>query len=348
MTGRAMNGKALLFLGTFLPSSSGSRAISEDIGLRLQDYGWEVDFSSRHPGRLRRLAETLLTVLRNRNFYHAAHLDVYGGLALHLADVTSWTLRQCNLRFVATLHGGSLPAMAMKSPRRVRRILARADRIVSPSGYLRDALMPLGYPIEVIPNPVQAACYQTPGRSGAPIRLIWLRAFHKIYNPSMAIACLAKVRELYPEVSLIMVGADKDGSLSQVRDYAAGLGLTGSVTLLPGIPKSEVPALLASGDIFLNTTTIDNTPVSVIEAMASGLPVVSTKVGGVPWLVRDGDNGLLVQSNDSDAMAKAVLQLIENPELRTNIALRAKAQAAAMDYEQVIPRWSSLFHEISS
>ena len=342
-----MKRRSLLFLGTFLAAPSGSRAISEDIGLRLKDLGWQVTFSSRRMGRFTRLADTLLTVFRNRETCDAAHLDVYGGKALYLADATSWMLRKCGIRFAATLHGGSLPAMASIHPGRISRVLSRADRVVSPSGYLKEALSPLGFPIEVIPNPVQVSSYGRVTTESSAMRLVWLRAFHKIYTPTMAIDCLAKVRTRHPGATLVMVGADKDGSLSMVRRHAIRLGLLDSVNLVPGIPKAEVPALLASGEIFLNTTEVDNTPVSVIEAMASGLAVVSTRVGGVPWLIRDGENGILVPSRDSEAMAMAVIRLLEDPGLKATISTNARAHAAAMDWSQVVPQWSKLFHELA-
>ena len=102
----------------------------------------------------------------------------------------------------------------------------------------------------------------------------------------------------------------------------------------PGrVPKAEVPQWLDRGDVFLNTTNVDNTPVSVIEAMACGLPVVSTAVGGVPYLIEHGKDGLLVPPSDARAMADAVRRLLKDPDLAEALARAARLKVEAWDWE---------------
>jgi glycosyltransferase involved in cell wall biosynthesis len=105
------------------------------------------------------------------------------------------------------------------------------------------------------------------------------------------------------------------------------------------IPKKSVPHALDSGDIFLNTSATDNTPVSVIEAMACGMCIVSTSVGGIPHLLTHEQNALLVPPRDPAAMARAVVRLLRDPNLAERISANARRSAKAFDWANIVPQW---------
>jgi glycosyltransferase involved in cell wall biosynthesis len=144
-----------------------------------------------------------------------------------------------------------------------------------------------------------------------------------------------------------MIGPDKDGSLVEVRSEAERLGVLNRIVFTGGVPKADVPGWLARGDIFLNTATIDNTPISVLEAMATGLPVVSTSVGGIPYLIEDGHNGILVPPGDADAMAEAVKRVLTEPGLAAHISRNGRAKAETFGWDDVLPAWESLLLKIA-
>ncbi|HEX2205773.1 MAG TPA: glycosyltransferase family 4 protein, partial [Longimicrobium sp.] len=108
------------------------------------------------------------------------------------------------------------------------------------------------------------------------------------------------------------------------------------------VPKAEVPARLAEGDVYLNTPRADNTPVTVLEAMACGLCVVSTEVGGIPYLLDDGGDALLVPPGDAEAMAAAVLRLLRDPALAGRLSRAGRRKAEGCDWSAVLPRWEGL------
>jgi glycosyltransferase involved in cell wall biosynthesis len=119
------------------------------------------------------------------------------------------------------------------------------------------------------------------------------------------------------------------------------------VLLAGPLPKSEVPRALSQGDIFLNTTNVDNTPVGVIEAMACGLCVVSTNVGGIPFLVEDGLDGLLVPSDNVTAMAAAVKRIPREPRLAERLSRNARVKAEQFDWSVILPQWEELLIEVA-
>src|SRR5207237_3002706 len=104
--------------------------------------------------------------------------------------------------------------------------------------------------------------------------LVWLRSFHTIYNPQLAPRTVARLSNDFPNIHLTMVGPDRgDQSLAATRQVATMLGVGNRIDVVGGVPKAEVPNVLSKADIFLNTTNFDNTPVSVLEAMACGLVI---------------------------------------------------------------------------
>jgi glycosyltransferase involved in cell wall biosynthesis len=195
----------------------------------------------------------------------------------------------------------------------------------------------------LVPNGLDLARYRF-REPQSPLRhLVWLRAFHEIYNPVMAIEVLGRVRKEHPDVHLTMIGPDKsDGSLKKAKDAARKLGVEKAVAFLGAIPKQEVPSHLAQADIFLNTTNFDNTPVSVLEAMASGLPLVSTDVGGIPYLLQENETALLVPAGNVEAMTQAVARLIEEQSLAQRLALASYHKASGFDWKVVLPQWEHL------
>lgn len=338
----------LLFVGSYLPSALGSRGVAEDLADRLIASGWQVALTSRHPSPSRRVAEMLATAWRARRRYDVALVDVYSGRAFRWAEAICRLLRWLGKPYVLTLHGGNLPTFARRAPRRVRRLLEGAAAVTAPSRYLADALADARADIRVLPNPIDPGAHHAPLRARPAPRLVWLRAFHAIYNPSLAPRVIARLVAEFPEIALEMIGPDKDGTLARVRDVAAALGVVDRVAFPGGIRKSEVPLRLAAADIFLNTTDIDNSPVSVLEAMASGLCIVSTNVGGIPFLLEHEREALLVPPGDEVAMAAAVRRVLTEPALAARLSAAARRRAEAFGWPSILPRWRELFAAVGA
>jgi glycosyltransferase involved in cell wall biosynthesis len=333
----------VLLVGNFLSASVGNRGVCEDLADRLRGAGWGVITTSPRRGRVSRLADMLATVCRRRREYDIANVDVYSGPAFFWAEAVAWALRRAAKPYALTLHGGALPEFAARWPGRVRRLLASAEAVTVPSGFLLESLQPYRPDLRLIPNALDLPLYPFRHRAAPRPRLVWVRAFHEIYDPALAIRVLAEIRARHPEATLEMVGPDKhDGSFERTRAVAAELGVSAAVRFTGTVAKRRVPERIDDADIFLNTTTIDNTPVSVMEAMACGACVVSTRIGGVPHLVRDGEEGLLAPPRDPRAMAAAVERLLGEPGLAARLSMAARVKTQAFDWDVVLPQWEDL------
>lgn len=337
----------VLFVSTFL-SATANRGYTEDLVDRLEARGHGVLRTSRAPGRAARLVDMVRTAIATRARYDVAVVDVFSGAAFVWAEAVCFTLRRLGKPYILTLHGGNLPAFAARWPLRVRRLLASAARVTSPSGYLREQLHAARSDITVLPNAIDTAALRFDERTRARPRLIWVRAFHAVYNPVMAVEAIAQVRRTLPDVALAMIGPDKgDGTGAAVAQRIAALDLANAIDVVGPVPKAEVPARLAGADILVNTTNVDNTPISMLEAMAQGLCIVSTNVGGVPYLVRDGESALLVPPGDAAAMARAIERLVREPALAVALSQRAHEIARAHDWVPVLAGWDALLAEVA-
>jgi glycosyltransferase involved in cell wall biosynthesis len=143
-----------------------------------------------------------------------------------------------------------------------------------------------------------------------------------------------------------MVGPDKDGSLAECKKLAEDLGIAGHVHFTGRLSVAEWAALSATHDIFINTTNFDNLPVSVIEAMALGIPVISTNVGGLPYLITNGVNGFLVPPGDVNEFAQKVSFLITNPADVAAISGQAGKEAASYSEDVVMQQWKTLLNNV--
>lgn len=336
----------VLFVGNFFSGVPGTRGPSEDIASLLAAAGWSTITTSTRRSRSERLVDMLRTTWMRRSEYSVAHVDVYSGAAFLWAEAVCFALRRAGKPFVLTLHGGNLPAFARRWPRRVRRLLGTAAAVTTPSGYLGSEMTSYCTDILVLPNCIDLQAYEARLRPEPTPRLVWLRAFHSIYNPEMAPTIIKLLEPDFPRVQLTMIGPDKgDGSLERTQWSAKELGVSRRIDYPGGLPKSEIPAILNQYDVFLNTTDVDNTPVSVVEALACGLCIVSTNVGGIPYLLKDGRDALLVPARDPYAMVSALRRVLTEPGLAAQLSQHARAKAETLDWSDVIPRWEAVLTE---
>ena len=337
----------LLLVGNFLSTVGLNRGVCEDLAERLQAAGWQVITTSGKPGRLARLADMVSTAWRRRREYDAAYVEVYSGPAFLWVEAVCAVLRQARKPYVLTLHGGNLPAFSRRWPGRVQRLLCSAAVVTTPSRYIRAAFQSFREDIVYLPNGLDIRHYSFRTRTHPTPTLIWLRALHHIYQPELAVQVLALIRDEFPDALLWMIGPDKgDGTRDKCQELASQLGILYQLHLVGRVPKGQVPEWLDRGDIFLNTTRFESFGVSVMEAAACGLPIVSTNVGELPWLWEHERDALLVPAGDAEAMAEAVRRVLAEPGLAERLSRNARSKAEGFDWSVVLPAWENIFSEI--
>lgn len=225
-------------------------------------------------------------------------------------------------------------------------LLRLAHRIVVPSDYLRDVFGRFGLSTVVVPNFVDVESLPFRERSVLRPRVLSNRNLESHYNVSCSIRAFSRIQAKFPSAELVVAGYGSERARLETLVKELGLRhvrFTGRVT------PEEMGRLLDWADVLLNSPDIDNMPLSLIEAQAAGLPLVSTNSGGIPYVVTDGETGLLVPPDDDAAMADAALRLLDDPALVSRITRAARESCLARyTWPAVEARWVSLYREMAS
>lgn len=311
----------------------------------LREEGYPVVCVSSSPNRYLRFADIIKTLISQRRQIDIQCLQVFSGPSFVVADVASKLGKMLRKPIVMVLHGGGLPKFLARYPRWTCGVLSRADALIAPSAFLARALVPYKFHVQVIPNVINLSQYSYRHREVIQPRLFWMRSFHPIYNPMMAIRVLAQLKEKAPEASLVMGGQDK-GLEFEVKRLAKTVGVNGAVRFAGFLDMTAKVRECHSADIFLNTNHVDNMPVAVVEACAMGLPVVATAVGGVPDLLTHEETVLLVPDNDDQSMVAAIMRLLNNSNLTGRLSANGRKLATRSSWEEVFPQWKRVFAEV--
>lgn len=333
--------KNLLYIGDQLSKHGFTPTSIETLGPMLQSEGHALFYASSLKNPILRFLDMACMVLKKRNRVDCILIDTYSTKNFWYAVATGFLARCFNIPYIPILRGGDLPNRLTRSSKIARTLFGKAYVNIAPSRYLENAFVSFGIQnIAYIPNTIVLENYPVYPKHYDVPRLLWVRSFASLYNPTLAIDVFESVKRIYPDASLTMIGPDKDGSLERARAYAHSKNL--EVVFTGRFSKKEWIAYSKQCNVFINTTNFDNTPVSVMEAMALGFPVVSTNVGGIPFLLEDTVDALLTDPDDSTAMVAAVLKLISDAPLRDRLVENARRKAQAWDWKAVKLLWKEV------
>ena len=228
-------------------------------------------------------------------------------------------------------------------PRTTSRTFSLVDEIAVPSGYLVDVFAKFKLVSRSIFNFVDLDRFKF--RERRPLRPVFLanRNLELLYNVGCVLRAFAIIQQRVPDARLIVAG---EGSQRSELEHLAGALKLRNVDFVGRVPAGKMHEIEGEADIYLNGSEIDNMPGSIIEAFASGLPVVTTDAGGIPYIVRNEKTGLMVHCGDYEAMAAAALRLLEDNELATELARRAREECKKYQWAAVKSEWISLYQEL--
>jgi glycosyltransferase involved in cell wall biosynthesis len=242
---------------------------------------------------------------------------------------------------VVNYRGGDAERFFATSFSRVKPVLSRASAVVVPSRFLATVFARYEVPTRIVPNIVDVARFSR--RAGAPPapHLVVTRNLEPIYDVETAMRAFALVRSRRVDSRLTVAGTGP--SDAALRALSVELGVADAVEFSGRIENRDMPALYHSASVMLNPSTVDNMPISILEAWASGVPVVSTRVGGVPFLVDEGRNALLVEPRQPEAMAETALRILDSPTLASSLAEAGRAAAEQFAWPKVREAWLEVY-----
>ena len=278
------------------------------------------------------------------------HVMANSGWSWHLfAAPAIWIARLRGCPVVVNYRGGEADAFLQRAADWVGPSLRRSAALLVPSGFLEAVFRRHGFGSTVVPNVINLERFghaegrATPPGCRAPSVLV-ARHLEPIYDNQTALRAFALLAARYPAAQLVIAGSGPEaGMLAALADH---LGISQAVRFTGRIDNSAMAALYREADIMLNPSLVDNMPNSVLEALAGGVAVVSTDVGGVPYLVEHRRSALLVPPQNPQAMADAMFLLLGEPDLKERLRQAGLQLADQYTWAQVRPRLLQVYRSV--
>jgi len=340
-----------------LDALGGQSIQADNLATSLKSEGYKIIFVPANP----RLPVGLswvkripyLRTLVNEFFYLLSLRVLRIADVVHIFSASYWSFllqpapaimvaRLFKKRSVLNYHSGEADDHLQNWGSRVHPWLKKVDEIVVPSPYLQTVFEKYGYQSRVILNIVNTTNFQYRRRQPLQPKLFSNRNLESIYCVDNSLKAFALVKKTNRLASLTIVGTGSEEE--SLKAWVRESGLEG-VEFVGKVSPEDMPAYFDASDIFLNSSVVDNQPVSILEAIAAGCPIVSTPTGDIPAMVDDGVSGCLVPHGDPEAMAGAIVRLLENDEKAAEMAMKAFGKLENYTWHIQRNKWNQLYRE---
>ncbi|CAN5730240.1 glycosyltransferase family 4 protein [soil metagenome] len=321
------------------------RAAQADVVMARTNAPYLPGWIGRWPGvrALFRLVPYLWTLWCAARRADVFHVMANSGWAWHLFSAPAiWIASLRGVPVVVNYRGGEAARFLARSERLVRWSMRRASVLAVPSRFLEEIFARHGMKSVVVPNIVDLARFHPRDASArTDAHMLVARNLEPIYDNQTALRAFAQVHGSFPQARLTIAGTGPEAA--RLRALAVELGVQNAVRFAGQLDRDAMAALYRDADLSINPSLADNMPNSLLESMACGVPIVSTNVGGVPFIVEDGQSALLVAPGDAQAMADAVLKLLVDRSLWSRLAAAGVSEAQRYTWVQVAPLLANVY-----
>ena len=321
----------ILLICNYKPDVGGISGQVEILQRKLQKEGHTADIFSTKGSFFWRLGlpRRLHRVAKNYDVLHIHCCSSWGFLPAVVGIAVGRRLKK---RIVLTYHGGGGERFFDQHSRLVRQYLMRTDQNIVLSGFLAQVFDQHQIPYTVIPNIIELDGTHYRERTSVKPNFICVRAHEPLYNIPCILRAFQRVQEQLPEATLTLVGHGSQHAALEQKVNDMGLH---NVTFTGRVDNSEIYRQLNRADIMLSAPKVDNMPVSLLEAMNAGLLVISSRVGGVPYMIEDKKTGLLFDSDNANQLAERMLWTVAHPDEYLAIVRRARQEVDRYQWTNV-------------
>jgi glycosyltransferase involved in cell wall biosynthesis len=337
--------KKVIIIGPIFNSASGPTGQGGALYTNLNKINFIVIKVSSFKNKILRSIDTLFSTVYYKNRYDVILLQSFGLLAFYMEDIVSRIAKIFNKPIVFTIRGGAFYDFFLKYPMWVRKVLGRGTVVNSPSFFLIEKLKKEGFRIEYMPNAIKLESFPYNREHVLPYSILWVRAFHDIYNPELAIEALNILKKDFKSVKLTMIGPDQ-GLLHKCKDLIKKYNLQNDVIILGYIPNSELYKYYQTHQVFLTTTRYESFGVAIVEAGSCGIPCVSVSVGEIPYIWENQVNILLADRDPKD-FADKISIIFNNKNIESKLSLNARKNSEKYNWDNVLPMWVELINRIT-
>ena len=324
--------KSVLFVCNYKPGVGGISGQVEILHNKLKEEGRIAEIFSTNASVWRRLL-MMPKLHKKASGFDVIHIHCCSGFGGFLPAIMGVRVgKRLGKRVILTYHGGGGETFFDRHPKLVRFYLKRTDANIVLSGFLARVFEKHQLPYTIIPNIIELDESHFHQRDTIRPVFICTRTHEELYNIPCILRAFQRVQEGVPEASLFLVGdGPQHDSLVQ---QANAMGLK-NVIFTGRVHNKQIYEFLGQADVMLSSPMIDNMPVSLIEAMNAGLLVISSRVGGVPYMIEDGYNGLLFESNNDKELAEKMKWVLNHPVESVEIIQRASLDVNKYSWNRV-------------
>jgi glycosyltransferase involved in cell wall biosynthesis len=278
------------------------------------------------------------------------HVMANSGWAWHVFAAPPICLAKARRRpVIVNYHGGRAEEFFARSARSVMATLGRT-RVVVPSRFLQEIFRRYNIESEIIPNGVDLDRFRpaTPPRPVPSLspHVVIARNLEPVYGIDLALKAVASASKRCPGLRVSIAGSGPE--LVSLQGLSRELGIEDCVRFTGRLGVTDMAALFQQADLVLNPSRVDNTPTSILEALACGVPVVTTNVGGIPFLVRHGLTAWLTEPESPQALADGMIEVLSDPVLRQTLIANGLALTKTCAWPIVRDRWLTLYRQVAT
>ena len=323
--------KKVLFICNYRPGVGGISGQVELLQKHLRDDGYIADIFSTKGSFVKRLVMPVC-LHRIAKKYDILHIHCCSNLGFLPAIFGIGVGKRRKKRIVLTYHGGDAGAFISKHTRFVKRWLLRTDVNIALSGHVGKVFERYDIPHVIIPNIIDFNEAHFRDRTRLQPKFICVRSHEPLYNNMCILRALQVVQRQLPEASLTLLG---DGSQHEELVKISSEMALKNVSFTGRVDNAKIYEFLDKADIFLSAPLVDNMPVSVLEAMNAGLLVISSNVGGVPYIVGDSKSGLLFDSDNDKQLSELMLWAVSHQEDSIKIIHNARQEVTKYSWKDI-------------
>ena len=277
------------------------------------------------------------------------HIMANSGWSWHLFTVPAvWIAKLRGVPTVINYRGGEAEKFFSKSFRYVKPTLNASSRVVVPSRFLEEVFSKRGVATQIIANIIDLDRFnvtENKAKEYSP-HLLVTRNLELIYDNETAIKAFNEIITSYPNAHLTIAGTGPE--LANLKALVEQLELSQQVMFTGRVDTQHMPALYQSADVMINPSRVDNMPNSILEALASGIPVVTTNVGGIPYMVEHGKTAVFVAPEDYKSMASAIVKVLEDKQYQQDLVSSGLLLVKQFSWSEVSLHWLSLYKKLAA
>jgi len=297
--------------------------------------------TTSYQNRITKFLDVLFFLPYNRNNYNVIHVQAHSYYSIIYLIVTLFWAKVLNKLIIVMYYGGAAREFFSNYPRMITFLFKNVNRTIVASEYVRFAFKELDLNTILIPHILEVSNWVFRNRIKPGHNLLWVRNLSNEYNPLMLLDVFKLIKSRDSRYSLKIVGT---GNLKDIMKMYIKENSLSDVEMVGRVSDSELRLLFNWSDIFINTTNVDNQPVSVLEAMACGVPVVSTNPGGIPEIITHKENGLLSNPGDVSAMVQNINLFINDPQLVEKLSIQGRSFVEKKFNSNVIyEQWKNVY-----